>query len=69
MNTDIEASTRVYTTTDGRAVVEQADGNAVVLAAEQILTVIAQLHACYDYCAAWKAPLPEQDETTSEAQR
>lgn len=28
----------------------------VVLSAERILTVIKQLHVCYDYCAAWKQP-------------
>jgi hypothetical protein len=44
---------RVYTTPEGRAVIEQSSG-AVVLEAEQILTVIKQLHACYDYCAVWK---------------
>ena len=28
---------------------------------EQILTVIEQLHACYDYCAAWKEPAQQDD--------
>ena len=45
---------RVYTTADGRTVIEQPNCAAVVLSAEQILPVINQLRACYDYCAAWK---------------
>lgn len=52
-NTDGLQDVRVYTTTEGRAVIEQASGS-VVLNAEQIVTVIKQLHACYDYCAVWK---------------
>lgn len=44
---------KVYTTGDGRAVIEQSQGSAVMLSADQILSVIAELHACYDYCAAW----------------
>lgn len=47
-------STKVYTTEDGRAVIEQSGGAVVLLSAEQILSVIEQLHMCYDYCAAWK---------------
>lgn len=50
--------TRVYTTGDGRAVIEQPE-NAVVLSAEQILMIIEELRACYDYCAAWKRPAEE----------
>lgn len=45
---------RIYTTIEGRTVIEQANEAAVTLTADQILTVIAQLRACYDYCAAWK---------------
>lgn len=45
----------VYTTKDGRAVIEQL-GGSVVLTSEQILTVIRELKMCYDYCAAWKDP-------------
>ncbi|GFE82779.1 hypothetical protein GCM10011487_47790 [Steroidobacter agaridevorans] len=52
-NTDGLQDIRVYTTAEGRAVIEQSSGT-VVLEAEQILTVIKQLHACYDYCAVWK---------------
>ena len=67
MNIDImridagPVDTRVYTTPDNRTVIEQATGATVVLSAEQILAVIEQLHACYDYCAAWKEPTPETD--------
>ena len=58
MNADIGDSkqTKVYMTQDGRAVIEQSKDAVVVLTSEQILTVIKQLHACYDYCAAWKQP-------------
>jgi hypothetical protein len=53
-------STKVYTTIDGRAVIEQTQGSVVLFSAEEILTVIKELHVCYDYCAAWK----EASETT-----
>jgi len=58
MNAPIEhpVPTRVYTTIDGRAVIEQSQGAVVMLSAEQILTVIRELHVCYDYCAAWRMP-------------
>ena len=46
--------TKVYMTANGHAVIEQSDGRSIVLSAEQILAVINDLHACYDYCAAWK---------------
>jgi hypothetical protein len=52
-NTDGLQAIRVYTTTEGRAVIQQSSGT-VVLEAEQIQLVIKQLHACYDYCAVWK---------------
>ena len=45
---------RIYTTCAGHTVIEQPNEAAVTLTAEQILTVITQLRACYDYCAAWK---------------
>lgn len=45
---------KVYTTPDGCTVIEQSADSMVVLSAEQILTVIKELHVCYDYCAAWK---------------
>ena len=56
MSTDIDGPppTRVYTTPDGRAVIEQSKDAVVTLSAEQILTVIKELNVCYDYCAAWK---------------
>lgn len=58
MNADIGDSkqTKVYMTQDGRAVIEQSKDAVVVLTSEQILTVIKELHVCYDYCAAWKQP-------------
>ena len=48
--------TRVYTTSDGRAVIEQPQGSIVLVSAAQIVAVINELHACYDYCATWKEP-------------
>jgi hypothetical protein len=60
MSADIENSDRprVYTTPEGRVVIEQSADSVVVLSPEQILTVIKELHACYDYCAAWKESAP-----------
>ena len=55
--------TRIYTTPDGRTVIEQSSETVVTLTAEQILTVISELRACYDYCAAWKQS-PESAEAT-----
>ena len=52
--TEHPISTTVYTSVDGRAVIKQSNGSVVLLSAEQILTVIKELHVCYDYCAAWK---------------
>jgi len=46
---------KIYTTSDGRVAIEQST-ESVVLSADQILRVIKELHACYDYCAAWKEP-------------
>jgi hypothetical protein len=59
---DDRIHTRVYTRPDKRTVIEQATGSAVVLSAEQIMAVIDQLHACYDYCATWKEPSQPADE-------
>lgn len=53
--------TKIYTTIDGRAVIEQPQGSVVLFSAAQILAVISELHVCYDYCATWKEP----NETTS----
>lgn len=47
---------KIYTTADGRVVIEQSTQSTVMLSADQILQVIKELHACYDYCAAWKEP-------------
>lgn len=52
--------TKVYTTSDGRTVIEQSSSSVVVLSADQILTVIDALRACYDYCAVWKRPVEEE---------
>lgn len=57
-NSDPVLDVKVYTTTEGRAIIEQSSGT-VMLEAEQILTVIKQLHACYDYCAVWKQTAQE----------
>ena len=51
--------TKVYTTLDGRAVIEQSHGAVVVLSAQEIMQVIAELRVCYDYCASWKQPTQE----------
>jgi hypothetical protein len=63
MATDIEGSihTKIYTTPDGRVTIEQAESSVVTLSADQILAVIHQLHACYDYCAAWKEPTQDTE--------
>lgn len=53
--------TKVYTTGDGRAVIAQSTNSVVILTADQILNVIAELHACYDYCAAWKESAPAKN--------
>jgi hypothetical protein len=50
---DKRLHTNVHTTTDGRVVIEQPEGSPV-LPADQIPTIIRELHVCYDYCAAWK---------------
>jgi hypothetical protein len=34
--------------------IEQSNTTDAVLASDEILKVIGQLHACYDYCAVWK---------------
>ena len=70
MNTDTldQIDTKIHTSTEGLAVIEQPESASVVLSADQILTVIEQLHACYDYCAAWKEPMQQQDRATSETQ-
>jgi len=62
MSIDIDSAvhTRVYTTQEGHAVIEQSQSAVVLTSPEQILTVINNLHACYDYCAAWKQPIQER---------
>lgn len=56
---DGAVNTKVYTTKDGRVAIEQSKDSIVFLSADQILTVIKELHACYDYCAAWKETTPD----------
>lgn len=60
MITNVEDAThpRIYTTPDGQVVIEQSADSRVLLSPEQILKVIKELHACYDYCAAWKESAP-----------
>lgn len=53
---------KVYTTPDGRVVVEQSTESVVFRSGEQILRVIKELHACYDYCASWKERTSEPGE-------
>jgi hypothetical protein len=43
------------------AVVQQSKTSVVVMSPEQILAVIEQLHVCYDYCAAWKEPMEQEN--------
>jgi len=50
---DVSTHTKIYTTPDRCVIIEQSD-NAIVLSSEQLLTVINELHVCYDYSAAWK---------------
>jgi hypothetical protein len=52
-NFDGQLRGNIRTTTDGRVVIEQSEGSAV-LPADQIPTIIHELNVCYDYCAAWK---------------
>jgi hypothetical protein len=68
MSNDVEGAmpTRVYATDDGHAVIEQSQGSVVPISAEQILAVVNELHACYDYCAAWKDATHERDLSTTE---
>jgi hypothetical protein len=61
---DAPVPTKVYTTEAGLVAIEQSTScqstsSVVLLSAEQILTVIKELHVCYDYCAAWKEPTRE----------
>ena len=57
----VDTHTKVYATTDGRTVIEQSTSTVVFHSADQILTVIKELRACYDYCAAWKEPTKGKD--------
>jgi hypothetical protein len=56
MNSHIDGAVhpKVYTTEDGRVVIEQSEDSIVLLSADQIPAIIKELHVCYDYCAAWK---------------
>lgn len=60
MSTDV-------TTKHERPVIEQS--RSAVLSSEQILAVIEHLHACYDYCAAWKEPPQDADLSAEEEYR
>jgi hypothetical protein len=53
-------SAKVYTTDDGRTVIEQSK-SSIVLTADQIPEIIKELQVCYDYCASWKDAMREQD--------
>lgn len=53
-NPEVRTCPKVYTTPDGCVCIEQSADSIVVLSADQILRVIKELHACYDYCAVWK---------------
>jgi hypothetical protein len=70
MNADFVGpiATKVYTSPNGRAVIEQSDGRSVVLSAEQIVAVIKDLRACYDYCAAWKQQAEDEPLSPTETQ-
>jgi hypothetical protein len=51
---------------DGRVAIEQSERSTIVLSADQILGIISQLHACYDYCATWKDEDTGANETSHE---
>lgn len=57
------------TSKDEPAVTEQSGTSLIVLSSDEILTVIEQLHACYDYCAAWKEPVHEEDREKEQEDR
>ena len=64
-----EVQTKVYTTPDGRVVIEQSNDSIMSFSADQIIRVIRELHVCYDYCAAWKETTPQEIAVGTEAQR
>ena len=64
METAGRSQPRIYTTPDGRAVIEQSGDAKVALSAEQILIVINELRACYDYCATWRQSPPDENGST-----
>lgn len=68
INTDRPVQCKVYTTEDGRAIIEQSGSSIVLFSADQILAVIEALHACYDYCAAWKPSTQDQGVIAPEIQ-
>lgn len=63
-NTDAPSPIKVYTTEKGHAVIEQSE-RSIMISAEQILTVIRQLHVCYDYCAAWRESTQAPDRSVT----
>lgn len=61
-------STDVTTKHDSTGI-EQSMVSVGVSSSDQILTVIEQLHACYDYCAVWKEPTQEGDHAVAQVER
>ena len=47
---------------DEQALIVQSSTSVVVLPSDQIVRVIEDLHACYDYCAAWNDLAQEAEE-------
>lgn len=50
--------TEIYTIDDGFVAIEQAQDTVVVLAPDELLTVIRELQAYYDNRARWQEPTP-----------
>ena len=41
--------------------IEQSKTADEVLTSDEILSVIEQVHACYDYCAGWKDSMQNEE--------
>jgi hypothetical protein len=54
---------RDTTTRQECADVEQPKASVVVLSSGRFYRPLSELHACYDYCAAWKEPTQEENRT------
>lgn len=50
-------ATEIYTIDDGFLAIEQASGNVVLLAPDEVLGVIEELQAHYDRRAEWQEPI------------